>query len=901
VGAIQPPVTSFAGLLRQLRTEARLTQEELAETAGLSPRSVSDLERGINRTARKETAQLLADALGLAGATRALFVVLARGRGGDEDSRVPPAAEIKAGGVAVATRALPRDIASFTGRERELRQLVGVMAGAPGSGGVVGIHAIGGMAGIGKTTLAVHAAHRLAPYFPDGQIFLPLHGHTPGQQPLDPADALASLLLTGGVPAAQIPPGLGARTALWRDWLAGKQLLLVLDDAVDSEQVRPLLPGTAGSLVLVTSRRYLAALEDAQAVSLDTLPAGEAAELLVRLAARPGLEPDEAAVSQIIRLCGCLPLAVGMLARKLHHHPAWTAAELAADLAAARDRLELMQAENLSVAAAFDLSYRDLTAAQQRLFRRLGLHAGADIDAYAVAALDGTDLATARRHLEALYDQYLIDEPSRGRYRLHDLIREHARVLAGTDQPSERDAAAGRLQDYYLHIATITEAHLARHSRTRPGPAAPTAFPAVVPDIPDPKYALAWARTEHANLLACLDQAASTGQHARVVALTADMAHLLRQEGPSAEAITRLTAAIQAARHTGDRLGEANTLLELGTVRQMTGDYPGATRAQEEALGIYLDLGDRVGEANARSELGIMRSLTGDNQGAIRGLEEALGIYLDVGDRLGEANALRSLGDVRLTTCDYRGATQATEQALDICRDLGDRLGEAYTLLNLGYQRRMMGEYVAAAQAVDAALRISVDLDDRRSQSHALHVRGMVCYLTGDYPGAAQALQESLDISVDLGERPGVAQVLASLGAVLRLTGDYPGAAQALQEALVIYLDVGDRDGEAETLNEMGALHRVQGSLAEAEDCHRQALALARNLGLAWNEAHALAGLGRCARAAGRAADAEARLRQAQDIFQRTGAGEAPGVAGELDTLIRAEAAAEGSGPAAAR
>jgi hypothetical protein len=215
------------------------------------------------------------------------------------------------GGAAAATRTLPRDLASFTGRQHELAALVETAAGA---GGVVGIHAIGGMAGVGKTAFAVHAAHRLSDRFPAGQIFLPLHGHTPGQQPVDPADALASLLLAAGVAAAQIPPGVEARMALWRDRLAGQQLLLILDDAADSEQVRPLLPGTGGSLVLVTSRRHLTALEDATAISLDTLRPEEAAGLLARLAERPGLSPDDPAVGEITRLCGYLPLAIGMFA-----------------------------------------------------------------------------------------------------------------------------------------------------------------------------------------------------------------------------------------------------------------------------------------------------------------------------------------------------------------------------------------------------------------------------------------------------------------------------------------------------------------------------------------------------------------------------------------------------------
>ena len=252
----------FGGLLRRLRAGAGLTQEELAEAARLSPRSVSDLERGINRTARKETARLLADALGLTGPARAEFEAAAAGR--------PVPGGAGTGGVAAATRTLPRDIGSFTGRQAELGRLAKAAAGC---GGVVGIYAIGGMAGVGKTTFAVHAAHRLAGRYPGGQIFLPLHGHTPGRAPVDPADALASLLLTAGVAAAHIPPGLEPRAALWRDRLAGRQLLLILDDAAGSEQVRPLLPGSGGSLVLITSRRRLSALEDATAVSLDTLAA----------------------------------------------------------------------------------------------------------------------------------------------------------------------------------------------------------------------------------------------------------------------------------------------------------------------------------------------------------------------------------------------------------------------------------------------------------------------------------------------------------------------------------------------------------------------------------------------------------------------------------------------------
>jgi tetratricopeptide (TPR) repeat protein/transcriptional regulator with XRE-family HTH domain len=902
----------FADVLRKLRTERGLTQQELAEAAGLSPRAVSDVERGVVTTARKDTVRLLADALQLGGWARVEFEAAVPGRAG-------------ASGVAAATRTLPRDIASFTGRRQELQELVDAATDAADSGGTVGVHAIGGMAGIGKTALAVHAAHRLAGRFPGGQIFLPLHGHTPGRQPVGPADALASLLLTIGLPAAQIPAGLEARTGLWQDRLAGRQLLLVLDDAADSEQIRPLLPGAGGCLVLVTSRRRLSALEDARTISLDILLPEEAAGLLVRLAVRPGLSSADPAVREITRLCGYLPLAIGMLARQLYHHPVWTVAGRAAELAAAVDRLELLATENVSVAAAFDLSYADLAPDQQLLFRRLGLYPGADIDGYAAAALDGTGLAVARRGLEALYDQYLLTEPAPGRYRMHDLIREHARALAGRlDPDDQREQATGRLLDYYQYAAARADALIARQDRSAAAPTDGTT-PAAVPVLADREQALAWARAERASLLACLDHATAAGQHARVIALTAGLAGLLRHDGPWDQAITRHVAAMQAARRLGDRPAQAEALTNLGDVRRLTGDYPGAARNLQEALDIYPDLGDRRGQAGALIYLGKVRRLTGDYPGAARNLQEALDIYRDLGDRPGQADALTYLGVVRLASGDYPGAARALDEALDISRDLGDRLGQADaltnlggvrtvtgdypaavrtleealdihrdlgnrlgqadTLNNLGTARLMAGDYSGAAWDLEEALDVSRDIGSRRGQADAISALGLVRRMTGDYPAAARDLEQSLGIHRDMGDRRGQANALTNLGRVRLASGDYPGAARDLEEALAIFRDIGDRGGEVEALNQSGTLSTAHGDLRQAGSFHQQALDLARQIGSARNEAHALAGLARCALATGRIAEAEAGLRQALAIFQRIGAAEAADVSAELDAL----------------
>ena len=611
---------------------------------------------------------------------------------------------------------------------------------------------------------------------------------------MDPEDALASLLLTAGVAAGQIPPGLEARMALWRDRLAGQQLLLVLDDAASSEQVRPLLPGAGGSLVLVTSRRHLSALEDATAVSLDTLPPGQAAALLVRLAGRAGLSPAARAVAEITRQCGYLPLAIGMVARQLHHHPAWSVTGRAAELAAARDRLELMATENLSVAAAFDLSYADLTGDQQRLFRRLGLHPGAEVDGYTAAALDGTGLAAARRGLEGLYDQYLLSEPAAGRYRMHDLIREHARALAGRAD-ADRDQATERLLEYYQYTAARADALITRQARPAPA-AAEGSVPAAVPTLANRVQALAWARAERPSLIATLDYATATGQHARVIGLTAGLAALLQSDGPWAEAITRHQAAIQAARHLGDWLGQANALHDLGDVRRLTDDYPAAAQAQEQALGIYRDLGDRLGQANVLNDLGDVRRLTGDYPAAAQAHEQALDIHRDLGNRLGQAGALNSLGVVRRLTGEYSAAAQVLEQALGLYRDLGNRLGQAYALRELGAVRRLTGEYLVAAQVLEEALDIYRDIGNRNGEAEALNEKGTLHRVSGDLAQAEGCHQQALDLARAIASSRNQAHALAGLGRCALAAGHATRAEALLRQALEIFQRIGAAEAD---------------------------------------------------------------------------------------------------------
>ncbi len=817
-------MASFGQLLRQLRLSAGLTQEELAEAAGISARSVSDLERGVNLTARKDTARLLAGALGLAGSEREMFEALARGK-------------VPGGGVAAATRTLPRDAASFTGREEELR----LVLAAAGEGGVVGVYAIGGMAGVGKTALAVHAAHLLAPSFPDGQIFLPLHSHTPGQPPVDPADALASMLQTTGVAVQQIPVGLEARAGLWRDRLAGQRVLLVLDDAGSSEQVRPLLPGSAGCMVLVTSRRHLTALEDAHVISIDCLPVGQAAGLLAELAGRPDIDGRDQAVAEIAGLCGCLPLALGMVARHLYHHPAWSAADLAADLAAARDRLEFMHAEDLSVAAAFDLSYRDLTEDQRRLFRRLGLHPGTDIDVYAAASLDDASLGDTRRRLEGLFDRYLLSEPVRGRYRLHDLIREHARVLAAADPPAERDAAAGRLLDYYLHTAVAANSNLA-HGHLADVPIASHTPPACTRELAEREDSAAWMEAERLNLHSAATFAAASGRPGHVASISAAMHEFFRSHGHWDQALALHTAALDAAHVAGSQQAEARALTDLGDMQYLTDDYAAAAGSLARALELYRGLGDRAGEARVLGALGSVQLATGTPSLAADCVLQALELYRGLGDRLGEARTLTDLGSVQHLTGDYPAAVASQERALALFRELGDGLGEANALSDLG----------------------------------------TVQYLTGDYPAAMASQERALALYRELGDRLGEANALTDAGILRSLTGSPAEAARCLTSALELYRDLGDRSGEAEALNNMGEVALASGKRGEALAHYGRARSIAATISAPREEARAMEGIGQCHVQEGQAEQGAELLRGALAIYQRIGSPQAQRVEEEL-------------------
>ncbi|MET8627292.1 tetratricopeptide repeat protein [Kitasatospora sp. NPDC004669] len=756
-----------------------------------------------------------------------------------------PTRDTPSGTASVVSASLPRDISSFVGRHEEIDLVLATCRAGAATGGVVGIHAVDGMPGVGKSAFAVHCAHRLAADFPDGQIFMPLHAHTPGTPAIEPTDALATLLLATGVTPQQIPSDLSARAGLWRTQVAGKKMLVLFDDARSSEQLKPLLPGTSGTLVIVTSRRRLVDLEDTVPITLNVLPPQDAARLFTAKAGRAGLLPEDPSVVETVRLCGYLPLAIQLTAARLRHHPSWSVADLISDLTAATGRLATLHAESTSAAAAFDLSYRYLSSDLQRLFQRLGLHPGNDFDAYTAAALDDTDLPTARRLLEVLEDHHLIDEPVRGRYRMHDLIREHARALADANEPAANEAAMERLLDYYLAAATAANRPLARHTPVpAPVPTAGPATPNTVPDLSTVALANAWLKAERANLQAAVEFAAAHGRSAHAVRLPAAMHEGLRSQGHWQQARSLHQIAFDTALRTGDRQGQADALTNRGIMWQLSGQLEPSAKDLLRAVELYDELGDRHGRANALTSIGHTRHLAGHLTEAVECHQEALVGYRDLGDRLGEANTLISLGHVLMLTGRWTEVGEHLQSSLELCRALGNRLGEANALYCLGMIRELTGPFEVAVANHREALELYSVLGNRLGQANAFSGQGNAERLTGDFEAAESSHLKALELHRAIGSRQGQANTLNFLALLQRDTGRYADAVENIRAAREMYSAGGDRRGEMISLAHLGCIEQRTGQHEPAADTLREAVRSFQEQGFALGEARALAHLG---------------------------------------------------------
>ncbi|WP_083647525.1 ATP-binding protein [Kitasatospora sp. CB01950] len=897
----------FGELLRDLRLGAGWTQEELADRSGVSVHSISMLEAG-RRRPRLSSVARLADGLALSSDRRERLVDAATDR---PASPAPPGTATTAAAVR-GPRQLPADSRLFTGRVAEGEFLAEVAGQAPDGteAGMVVLCVITGMGGVGKTALAVRTAHRVGERFPDGQLFLDLRSHTAGLEPLGAEDALETLLRSLGVPANRIPSGLTDRAALFRARLSGTRTLILLDNASSAAQVRPLLPGSTGCLVLVTGRSPLVGLDDAHLLTLDVLPEDDAVDLLRRVAgAGPADRGEPADFVELARLGGRLPLALRILGARLRHRPRLTAAALAEELREERHRLARLRDEDRDLAALFRSSYRDLPPEEQRLLRLLGVLPGEDLEVCAAAHLLGAERRDAERLLESLLGHHLLAQPAPGRYRMHDLVRAWSRTLAEEEPPARREIAARRLLDHYQDTAERAGHRLARYRGHRPPPAGPAPRPA--PDVDSPERARDWLRAERHNLLAAM---ARSSDPLRRSVLTAALAPILELDGPRSEEAALHLAAAEADAGQGRPLARAEALWRVGRSHRLAGRFEAAAELLARADQLYREVGDAHGEAQVAWERGRLAYQSGDPARAVELSGHALAGYRRLGDPQGEAHTLWDLGRARCLLGENAAAEELLDAALAAYRALGDRVGEAHALGDLGHLRYARGRAAAGADLLEQALAITRELGDRQSEANTAWLLGRIRLLQGAHPQARELLDLALAGCRELGTRQGEASTLSALGelhlatgrtdtaielqrqaaAVFRASGNPHGEANALHGLALALRTAGDRaaatgllhgvletfeaDGDpqaqAEVLNSLGLLAADAGDLPEALARYRRALDLARRNDNPLDEARALLGIGHCLPPAERPAAVDA-VRRGLALLEAAGAAEA--------------------------
>jgi tetratricopeptide (TPR) repeat protein len=682
----------------------------------------------------------------------------------------------------------------------------------------------------------VYWAHQVAGLFPDGQLYVNLRGYDP-DQPVTAGDALARFLRALGVPGEDIPPGDDERAARYRSRLAGKRMLIVLDNAGSAGQVRPLLPGTPSCAVVVTSRDALAGLvarDGAARLDLDLLPLADAVGLL-RALAGARVEADPAAAALLAEQCSRLPLALRVAAELAGTRGDVPLARLVDELAGQQQRLNLLDAggdPDTAIRAVFSWSYRHLDTVAAWAFRLAGLHPGPDFGPHAVAALTGATLADSRGVLDLLTRAHLIQRPRSGRYSMHDLLRGYARELAAAhDHQDGQHAALSRLLDYYLHSAATAMDTLHPAERHRRPRIPPVATP--VPPVTEPAAARAWLDAERANLVAVTAHAAGHGWPAHATRLAATLFRYLDAGSYSQEAIIIYTHAGAAARQTGDHAAEANALMNVAGVYWQQSHYQQAADHLQQALALSRQIGDRGCEAATLTSLGVLCVAQGRYQEARTLIVRALDIYRQAGDLSGEMNCLINLGNAEERQGHYQQAARHHYQSLAIARTKDDRLAECTALINLGTVRLRQGDLHQAAGYLDQALALCRETSNRyqQAQAEALTRTGDVRLRQGRPQEARDRLQEALALYQEIGDRSGEADALNSLGEALLVAGQPSRASTQHTAACDIADDIGDKYQQARAHDGLAHAHHALARPDQARDHWAKALALYTHLG----------------------------------------------------------------------
>jgi tetratricopeptide (TPR) repeat protein len=617
------------------------------------------------------------------------------------------------------------------------------------------ISAIGGMAGIGKTTLAVHWAHRVADRYPDGQLYVNLRGFTPSGAVMRAGEAVRIFLDALGVPPERVPHGVDAQAALYRSLLAGRRFLVLLDNARDTEQVRPLLPGTPGCLTIVTSRDQLSGLvsaHGAHTLALRPLDAGQARAFLERRLGARRLTGESTAVAEIAALCGGLPLALACVAARAAAHPDFALSAIAAELRAAHGSLDAFSRTDASanVGAVFSWSLAAVSAEAARLFPLLALHPGPDFSVSATAALAGLPARRTRSLLAELADVHLVGEPAPGRYALHDLLRAHAAELLEDRVPDAgHEAAVERLYAYYLHTAHATESLLAPYADPMP----PGPLPAGVRAEPlvGHEQSLAWLTAEYPVLLAVVGAAARSGRDRSACLLAWSLEPFLDRRGHWHDWATIQRTALDAALRLADPVYEARGLRALARAEGRLGLHGSARPRLDHALRLFADLGDDIGRADTHRSLGWTRDQEGDLPGALHHNRLAMDLFRGAGSQAAYASVLNSVGWYHALLGEYREALRHCQEALVLLQGLGDRYGQASTWHTLAYAHHHQGRHPSALVGYGHSLALYRELGVPYLEACTLVDIGDTHAAMGDHRTAHDVRQQALTLLITLG------------------------------------------------------------------------------------------------------------------------------------------------------
>jgi len=686
----------------------------------------------------------------------------------------PPEAQVRRVSPASASRRvpaqLPADVADFTGRAGPLERLYGLVSGTrPRANGAVAVAVVAGTPGLGKTALAIHAAHRLRPDFPDGQLYAGLRGGS--EHPVPPDDVLARFLRDLGVDGARVPVDAEERAAMYRTRLAERRMLIVLDDARDAAQVRPLLPGTGSCAVIVSSRHRLADLAGSRLIDLDVLDGNEAAELFTRIVGTDRAEAEPDPVRDVLGVCAGLPLAIRIAGARLAARRSWTVRTLADRLADQRRRMDELTAGDLAMRACFQVSFdalphRNGTGTDPaRAFRLLGVWQGPSIGLPAAAALIGQPEWPVADALEVLVDAHLLESPAPDRYRLHDLLRDYAAERARADDPPQAvEDAVRRVLGWYLRTADAATSVVAPYRDRVPlDPAEPGCEPFAFATA---EQALAWCEQERTNLVAATRQAAAHGLHDIAWKLPVAMKVCLDRLGYRAESLAMYRIALDSARKLGDRPAEAWVLTNLGMVfgQQRVGD---AIDHFEQALAIYREIGDRRDEARAANNLAFTYVILGRYEEAVAALLDALELQREVGRRYGEGVALCNLAEAYVELGRYDEAIACSQGALTIAREVDSVRDEGYALHNLGRAYLEQGRLAEAVDLFEQALAIHRSAGERYGEAQGLQRIGIAHARAGRLAQARATWTEARSLFEGLGEDGRAAELgtqLAELG-----------------------------------------------------------------------------------------------------------------------------------------